>query len=153
MEISPLSISSLPASTYSAMSTTRRTKPNDIFTFSLILTTALMLWSHRFRCINLPKIRSNTPLLKAMKGFIGKLSLRDQFGTLIIEDGKYVCGSLISLSNLSVFALDKWTYFGINSQCPRVGVVDSVTNLMVARILLTGRALNKILTISSRRES
>ena len=86
-----------------------------------------------------------------MEGNAGRLGFRDQFATSLIENGKDVCGSLAIISSVHDVALDRCTYFSIDSKCLEVDVVDSVTNLMVARILLNGRALNDTLTISSKK--
>ena len=78
-----------------------------------------------------------------MKGCVGDLGLRDQFGTSLIESGKDVCGSLMIFSSLSEVAFDSWTHLSIDSECLGVDIVDSVTSLMVARILLNASALKE----------
>jgi hypothetical protein len=62
---------------------------------------------YRLMYYNLPEIRSNISLLKAMKGCVGRLGLRDQLATSLIENGKDVCGSLAVLRSVHDVALDR----------------------------------------------
>lgn len=106
-----------------------------------MLATAQVSKTHSLQLFHLSQIRSNAALLEVLESGVGDLGLGDQLCASLVKGSKDVCSSLMIVSISGSLIFECVTYLGVDGESLGVGVVNGVTGLMVARILLNSSAL------------
>lgn len=107
----------------------------------LMLSTSQVSKAHRLELIDFAQVRPNAALLESSKCCLADLGLGDQLGTSLIKGSKDVCGSL-ELLTICSDSVEGWNYLSVGGESIGIGVINSITSLMVARILLDSRTLS-----------